>query len=208
VRWRTLHVPVPGAPAATTAPAPVAPPEATIATAPAAPPEPQPAPVATETETATEAPAEPLVPVVEPEIETPAAEVAPATAPELAPTRERRVRLLAVLTFPDTDELEVHLTLAGKRAIGRAAASRGLLGAVEATVDAIRVFVPDLDATASWARTLESSSGEPFLVAVGLLTAGSSRHGLATGGSPIEAAGRATLHALNRIVARDAPIAL
>jgi hypothetical protein len=47
-----------------------------------------------------------------------------------------RPRLLAVLAFPDTDELEVHLVLDGRRTIGRAAARRGIDGAVEATIDA------------------------------------------------------------------------
>ena len=40
---------------------------------------------------------------------------------ELREEEERRARLLAVLAFPDTDELEVHLILEGKRTIGRAA---------------------------------------------------------------------------------------
>ncbi|HEY7134605.1 MAG TPA: hypothetical protein VIB48_06030 [Acidimicrobiia bacterium] len=114
-----------------------------------------------------------------------------------------RVRLLAVLTFPDTDELEVHLTLDGRRTIGRAAASRGLLAAVEATLDALRSFVPDLGYDPAWARTLETSTGEGFLVAAGL-TGGEDnapRHGLASGSSAIEAAARACLQALNRSIA-------
>src|SRR5262245_23012612 len=41
----------------------------------------------------------------------------------------RRARLLAVLAFPDTDELEVHLILDGRRTIGRSSSSNGLLGA-------------------------------------------------------------------------------
>ena len=118
---------------------------------------------------------------------------------------ERRVRLLAVLTFPDTDELEVHLTLEGRRTIGRAAASRGLLGAVEAATDAVRAFVPELSFVPSWARTLEATPGQPFLVAVGLIgdEESEARHGLAGGNSPIEAAARATLHALNRTLSTD-----
>ncbi|MCZ7525021.1 MAG: hypothetical protein M5U14_00690 [Acidimicrobiia bacterium] len=128
-----------------------------------------------------------------------------------APVRaERRVRLLAVLTFPDTDELEVHLTLDGRRTIGRAAASEGLLGAVEATIDALQAFTGELAFAPGWARVLETAVGEPFLVAVGLAGAGEAapRHGLATGSSPIEAASRATLHALNRTVALDLEQAL
>lgn len=147
--------------------------------------------------------------------------IPPAPAPEPAPAAseevridlepetvvvnnaELRVRLLAVLTFPDTDELEVHVTLHGRRTIGRAAASRGLLGAVEATLDGIRTFAHDLSYLPGWARTLETNPGEPFLVAVGLLgpEQEETRHGLASGSSPIEAAARATLHAVNRTVA-------
>jgi hypothetical protein len=113
-----------------------------------------------------------------------------------------RVRLLAVLTFPDTDELEVHLTLDGRRTIGRAAASRGLLAAVEATLDALRSFVPDLGYEPAWARTLETSTGEGFLVAAGLMGGDDNapRHGLASGSSAIEAAARACLQALNRSI--------
>jgi len=117
---------------------------------------------------------------------------------------ERRVRLLAVLTFPDTDELEVHLTLDGRRTIGRAAASRGLLGAVEATLDALRAFAPALTLEPAWARPIDVSSDEPFLVACEVSAGpGPARHGIATGGSPIEAAARASLHALNRTLARS-----
>src|SRR5436309_7593752 len=56
-------------------------------------------------------------------------ESAPAPAPVATGDEEgeaseegesRRARLLAVLAFPDTDELEVHLILEGKRTIGRA----------------------------------------------------------------------------------------
>jgi hypothetical protein len=115
---------------------------------------------------------------------------------------EDRVRLLAVLTFPDTDELEVHLTLAARRTIGRAAASRGLLAAVEATLDALRGFVPNLAYEPAWARTLETSAGDGFLVAAGLTGTETQkpRHGLASGASAIEAAARATLQALNRSI--------
>jgi hypothetical protein len=115
---------------------------------------------------------------------------------------EDRVRLLAVLTFPDTDELEVHLTLAARRTIGRAAASRGLLAAVEATLDGLRGFVPGLAYEPAWARTLETSTGDGFLVAAGLTGTHTQtpRHGLASGSSAIEAAARATLQALNRSI--------
>lgn len=124
--------------------------------------------------------------------------------PVEAASRERRVRLLAVLTFPDTDELEVHLTLSGRRTIGRAEASRGLVGAVEATLDALAAFSPGLALASSWAKSVDLAEDEPYLVACEVTTDdGSSRHGIASGASPIEAAARASLHALNRTLARS-----
>jgi hypothetical protein len=134
----------------------------------------------------------------------PRADVRPADEPAgAARSGDRRVRLLAVLTFPDTDELEVHLTLEGRRTIGRAAASRGLVGAVEATVDALRAFTPSLALAPGWAKPIDVTPGEPFLVACEVTSSeGASRHGIATGSSPIEAAARASLHALNRTLAR------
>lgn len=116
--------------------------------------------------------------------------------------REPRVRLLAVLTFPDTDDLEVHLSYDGRRSIGRASASRGVVGASEATIDGLRSFAPEIGFAPTWARPLESGSAQQFLVATELFDAEQhSLHGLATGSSPIEAAARSTLHALNRTIA-------
>lgn len=114
-----------------------------------------------------------------------------------------RVRLLAVLTFPDTDELEVHLTHGGRRIIGRAVASKGALGVVEATIDGLRAFAPGIDFTPAWARPLEEAGErEAHLMACEVLAPdGSRRLGVASGASPIEAAARATLHALNRSIA-------
>ncbi len=177
---------------------------AAAAPAPTAAPSPASAPVGFQATAAAEAPAAEAEPEVEVTDQTPAE--AEALGSDTASILvERRVRLLAVLTFPDTDELEVHLTLEGRRTIGRAAASRGLLGAVEATTDAVRAFVPELSFVPSWARTLEATPGQPFLVAVGLIgdEESEARHGLAGGNSPIEAAARATLHALNRTLSTD-----
>jgi hypothetical protein len=119
-------------------------------------------------------------------------------------SRDARVRLLAVLTFPDTDELEVHLTYSGRRSIGRAVASRGVLGAVEATVAGLETFVPDIEFLPSWARPMDDADGRPSYLVACALTApgGGNRYGIAAGASPIEAAARATLHALNRSIAR------
>jgi len=191
VRWKTLHVPVPTP--ASAAPAAVSPTtEPLVIDEPVGP--------TTAAAPTAAAPTAAAPTAAAPSVETPAG-----TSDAVRESAERRVRLLAVLTFPDTDELEVHLTLDGRRAIGRAAASRALLGAVEATLDALTTFLPELDTKASWARTLESAAGEPYLVGVGLVGSEvhAHRHGLATGASPIEAAARATLHAVNRLVSRS-----
>jgi hypothetical protein len=120
-----------------------------------------------------------------------------------ATPRDQRVRLLAVLTFPDTDELEVHLTFEGRRIIGRAVASNGILGVVEAMVDGLRVFVPRLEYAPSWARVLNDDGRDAHVVACELGAPDDSRRlGIAAGASAIEAAARATLHALNRSISK------
>ncbi len=130
------------------------------------------------------------------------ATTAPPPAPAAAPGREPRVRLLAVLTFPDTDELEVHLTFAGRRVIGRGAARGGPLGVVEATIDGLAALVGPLPYRPAWARPLPAEGDRGALVAVGLGGGDDvARYGLAGGASEIEAAARATLHALNRTLA-------
>jgi hypothetical protein len=118
----------------------------------------------------------------------------------------RRPRLLAVLAFPDTDELEVHLILEGKRTIGRAPASSGLVGAVEATIDAVRALGAPFQPRAKWARALDDTSDDDrVIVAVALESVEDDnqlQYGLAAGASPIDAAARSTLDALNRRLAR------
>jgi hypothetical protein len=111
-----------------------------------------------------------------------------------------RPRLLAVLSFPDTDEIEVHLVYAGQRTIGRSKASRGLIAAVEAALEGVRGLGAGVTATASWARPIESTIDGVALVAIALDDRGSDlhRYGVAAGVSEIEAAARATLNALNR----------
>ena len=112
-----------------------------------------------------------------------------------------RIELLLVSTSPDNDEIEVHLNLADTRTIGRSPSSRGLLGAIDSTVDAIGELVGVNDFHGEWARSLEPGSEHASLVAVGLINEDGTetRHGIAGGSSPIEAAARATLNALNRI---------
>jgi hypothetical protein len=153
-----------------------------------------------------EPPPEPPAPapeLAEPEFAEPEF-VAPAPVQELRiDSGDHRVRLLAVLTFPDTDELEVHLTFEGRRIIGRAVASNGILGVVEAMVDGLKVFVPKLQFTPSWARVLNDDGRDVHVVACELLAPDDSRRlGIASGASAIEAAARATLHALNRAISR------
>jgi len=118
------------------------------------------------------------------------------------------VRLLAVLTFPDTDEVEVHLTLDGQRSIGRAESSRGAQGAVDAAFDALRRFAPTLDYRQTWAKRIDHGSENErnqVLCAVELRADDSSStiHGIARGANEFEAATRATLHALNRTLALE-----
>jgi hypothetical protein len=119
--------------------------------------------------------------------------------------RVARVRLLAVLTFPDTDELEVHLILDGRRTIGRSSTSNGLIGAVEATLGAVRELGASLEPTALWARELASDEDERTVVAVaigGAVADAPNDYGIAAGASAIDAAARGTLDALNRRLAQ------
>jgi len=114
-------------------------------------------------------------------------------------TRNPRVRLLAVLTFPDTDELEVHLTYGGRRVIGRSSASNGVAGAASATLDGLANFTDRLDADLLWAEELAGHEvAHASVVACALQVGRSPVLGIAAGSSRIEAAARATLHALNR----------
>jgi len=118
-----------------------------------------------------------------------------------------RARLLAVLAFPDTDELEVHLVLDGRRTIGRAPVSSGIEGAVQATIDAVHDLGTEIHAHIDWARPLEDAGDdEQVVVAVALDGVDSRsplRYGVAAGTSLIDAAARATLDALNRHLSRS-----
>jgi hypothetical protein len=117
----------------------------------------------------------------------------------------RRARLLAVLAFPDTDELEVHLILDGRRTIGRSVSSSGLLGAVEATLAAVRELGVTWEPKPLWAREIENDADERAVVAVALddvAPEAPTDYGIAAGASPIDAAARSTLAALNRRLAQ------
>ena len=134
----------------------------------------------------------------------PAATTPDHPADESEPPSTRRLRLLAVLSFPDTDELEVHLILDGRRTIGRAPASRGLVAALDATLAAIADFEFPFSPAPRWARALESTQ-EEALIAVALDEGDPSErvlYGVASGATPIDAAARATLDAINRRVTK------
>jgi len=137
----------------------------------------------------------------------PAAEETPAT--RAAATEEvsegRRARLLAVLSFPDTDELEVHLILDGRRTIGRSSTSNGLIGAVDATLSAVRELGAGFEPSPLWARQLDSDEDDRIVVAValgGVVEDAPNDYGIAAGASAIDAAARSTLDALNRRLAQ------
>ena len=160
------------------------------------------------------APAPPVAPAA-PDVDLTPPPPAPAPAPAAAPASDeaasdeisggRRARLLAVLAFPDTDELEVHLILDGRRTIGRSSSSNGLVGAVEATLGAVRELGASFEPTALWARELESDEDERTVVAVALgsvVADAPNDYGIAAGASAIDAAARSTLAALNRRLAQ------
>jgi hypothetical protein len=113
--------------------------------------------------------------------------------------REPRFEVLSVLTVVDADEVEVHLGDGRTRTIGRAAVAHGLLGAVEATLKAIREFPVDLKVEAEWARAIEmTSTGRP-IVAVAFVPAGGEEfYGVSRADTEMEAAARATVEALGQ----------
>jgi hypothetical protein len=141
-------------------------------------------------------------PQPQPAAVTTGAEVPPpaAASGEAGGEESHRPRLLAVLAFPDTDEVEVHLILEGRRTIGRAPGSRGLVGVAEATIEALSGFGADFDPKPRWARPLEPNGGDDgtVLIAVAIEDDSITRYGLASGASSIDATARATLDAVNR----------
>ncbi len=118
---------------------------------------------------------------------------------------EARLRLVEITTDPAVGELTVRLARDEQEAVGRAPTTSGLPAAVEATVYAVRAFLPDLHYLPGWARTVETTPDRRFLVVASVtdpLTR-THRRGAAEGATPIEGAARATLAALNRSIARD-----
>ena len=74
-----------------------------------------------------------------------------------------------------------------------------MYGAVGATLEVLRNFAPDLGADLMWAEELAGHEvAHASVVACAIQAGGASVLGIAAGGSRIEAAARAALHALNR----------
>lgn len=118
---------------------------------------------------------------------------------------EARLRLVELTTDPAAGELTVRLARGELEAVGRASTAGGLPAAVEATVYAVRAFLPELTYLPGWARTVETTPDRRFLVVASVTDplARTHRRGAAEGATPIEGAVRATLAALNRTISRD-----
>ena len=119
--------------------------------------------------------------------------------------RETRLRLVEITNDPAVGELQVRLALGDDEVVGRASTDHGLLAPVEATVAAIRVFLPELRFLPGWARLVETTPDRRFLVVASVTDPDTQEHrrGAAEGASPVAAATRATLAALNRTIALD-----
>jgi len=120
-------------------------------------------------------------------------------------THEARLRFVELTTDPAVGELTVRLARGDHEALGRASTAGGLAAAVEATVYAVRDFIPDLPYLPGWARTVETTPERRFLVVASVTDPMARTHlrGVAEGATPIEGAVRATLSALNRTLSRD-----
>jgi hypothetical protein len=118
---------------------------------------------------------------------------------------EARLRLVEVTTDPAAGELAVHLARGDERAVGRASSAHGLLGVVEATVFAVRTFLPDLTYLPGWARTIETTPDRRFIVVASVTDPEARSHlrAAAEGETPLDAAARATLATLNRTISRE-----
>lgn len=123
----------------------------------------------------------------------------------IEPVRDARVRLIEVATDPEASELSVRIARGDETALGRGNMDHGLLGAVEATVYAIRTFVPSLPFLPGWARVVETTPDRRFLVVASVTEPDARRHlrGAAEGSTPVDGAVRATLAALNRTIATE-----
>jgi hypothetical protein len=118
---------------------------------------------------------------------------------------ESRLRLVDLATDPSMGELTVRLARGEEEALGRASTTGGLPAAVEATIAAVRTFLPGLPYLPGWARTVETTPDRRFLVVASVTDPMNRTHrrGAAEGATPVEGAVRATLAALNRTISRD-----
>ena len=109
------------------------------------------------------------------------------------------LEVVAVHTEPETGELEVHLRGGDVRTLGRTA-SRGLVGAATATLEAWHARPDAPQRAIGWARTVETSGDGRFVVAVALEDSRrvTVAHGIGSGPNPLEAAVAATVDALIR----------
>lgn len=119
--------------------------------------------------------------------------------------RETRLRLVELATDPGAGEVTVRLARGEEEALGRASTAGGLPAAVEATIVAVRTFLPELPYLPGWARTVETTPDRRFLVVASVTDPLTRQHrrGAAEGATPVEGAVRATLAALNRTIGRD-----
>ncbi|HEV2994271.1 MAG TPA: hypothetical protein VG012_07625, partial [Acidimicrobiia bacterium] len=111
--------------------------------------------------------------------------------PELTPIAwapPAPVEVVAVLTHPESDEIEVHLTGGDVRTVGRAALSRGLLGGAEATLDAWHARPGASRRGVAWVHPVDTESVGQCVVALALEdpAADGPVHGIGHGPSPVE----------------------
>ena len=85
----------------------------------------------------------------------------------------------------------MRLARGDEEALGRASTAGGLPAAVEATIVAVRTFLPELPYLPGWARTVETTPDRRFLVVASVtdpLTR-THRRGAAEGATPVEGGG-------------------
>lgn len=111
--------------------------------------------------------------------------------------RPARVQLVAVQSSPDGDEVEVHLTHAGRRSVGRSS-QRPMIGAARATLAALRSLGADLPYEIEAISRLGAENSAPVLVVLRSERDGQDRMGVVRAGDDQLATARAVLHALNR----------
>ncbi len=118
-----------------------------------------------------------------------------------SPGRSIGPELLSVRSVPEDGEIEVHLAVGPVRSIGRAPLAHGLAGSAEAVLAGVAEVDPSSRWVPSWIRTVETTAGGTFIVAVALVDPeeDAHRHGIAPGTSPVDAAARATVDALHDV---------